>query len=268
MKKNVEEVHDLYCKEASRSGLSGRCTMPDEGVRELEISVLSKYVSKVSILRERTTILEIGCGNGYTVSLLADSHKNCEFIAVDSNEEMIKLASQRNLSNVTFIKMSALSLELEKKVDLVYTERCLMNLISWENQQIALKEIARVMNPQAILVLIETFCSGWEKLNKSREILGLPEIPIPPQSTPYEDATFETFIKKGFIKSNLLEGNDENFLSTYYYGARILYPALIAGKTDLVYNNPFIEMFKYLPPILNYSPVQLRILERTGSWAK
>lgn len=255
-----KDVYRLYEKESSEKGMASNCTMPDNGVRDLEIKILCKYIS----IAPNKRILEVGCGNGYVVSIISHMFPEAYFHAVDVNESMIGLCKQRpSLSNVYFEMASVKSIpENLKEFDIVYTERCLMNLVSWEDQKRALDEIYRTMKIGGILLLIETFKSGWKMLNESRRVVGIEEIPIPWQSQPFDDGEFDLYISDKFIKSDLLEGNDENFLSTYYYGARILYPALIEGRKKLEYNNPFIEMFKHFPPVLNYSPVQLRVLEK------
>ena len=260
MKLDEAGIYDHYSKEAEKLGLSKNCTMPDDGVKELEIKIIEKYIDKKMKLMERPLdILEVGCGNGFTASqLLKYSRK---FIAVDYNEKMIDISKTRNLS-IEFRKESATSLCFHNEFDIVYTERCLMNLISWGNQKKALHKIRDSLKVGGCLIMIETFVSGWEMLNSSRNILGLKDIPIPSKNTPFNDKEFEEFIPALFSKSDLIENNDENFLSSYYYGARILYPSLIEGFKNLEYNNPFIRLFKYLPPILNYSPVQLRVLEK------
>ena len=54
----------------------------------------------------------------------------------------------------------------------------------------------------------------------------------------------------------------DNFLSSYYYGSRVLYPSLIEGKSPIKYNNKFIEFFTLIPNIGNYSPIQACILQK------
>ena len=54
----------------------------------------------------------------------------------------------------------------------------------------------------------------------------------------------------------------ENFLSTYYFGSRVLYAALIEGKKDIIYDNKFIEFFTYLPAYGNYSYIQMLIFRK------
>jgi ubiquinone/menaquinone biosynthesis C-methylase UbiE len=257
---NEKDIYRLYEKESSEKGMASSCTMPDNGVRDLEIKILCKYIS----IAPNKRILEVGCGNGYVVSTISRMFPEVSFYAIDVNESMIGLCKQRSsLSNVCFETASVKFIpENLKEFDIVYTERCLMNLVSWEDQKRALDEICRVMKIGGTLLLIETFKSGWKMLNESRNVVGVEEIPIPWQSQPFDDDEFDRYLSDKFIKSDLLEGNDENFLSTYYYGARILYPALIEGRLELKYNNPFIEMFKHFPPILNYSPIQLRVLKK------
>lgn len=258
------KIKEHYTKEAKEHGLSPESTMPDSGVRELEINILKKYIQKISDGRERIMmVLEVGCGNGYTASQLHRYFKNMSFVCTDTNKDMIKLAKKRKLKNVDFKVLSATNLRLNgKSFDIAYTERCLINLPSWEEQKKVIIGIHKVLKKGGFLLLIENFNSGWMMLNKSRETLGLEPIRQKWHNIALDDTAFDDFIKKYFIFSDFVEGNDNNFLSMYFYGSRVLYPALVINRKEIVYNNAFIQMFKHLLSVLNYSPIQFRLLKK------
>lgn len=265
MSKKNYKIYEHYKKEAIENGKSKISTMRDMGIRELELNILKNYISKIKDLKNNIEInvLELGCGNGYTVLKLAKKFKDIKFTSTDINEEMIKIAKRRNIPNVKFKITSATNIKFKDKIfDIVFTERCIMNLTSWKSQKESLKEIHRVLKTKGFVILLETFNSGWKMLNESRKTLGLEPINQCWHNVALNDIKFNKFIKGKFTVSNLLENNDTNFLSTYYYGTRILYPALIKDKKEIKYNNSFIQIFKYLPSFLNYSPIQLRLLEK------
>jgi ubiquinone/menaquinone biosynthesis C-methylase UbiE len=60
--------------------------------------------------------------------------------------------------------------------DVVYTERCLINILDWGEQKQALDEIARILKPSGYYLMIECFTDGLENNNKARKEMGLDEI--------------------------------------------------------------------------------------------
>ena len=53
--------------------------------------------------------------------------------------------------------------------DLVISQRCLINLSGWEEQQIALAEIARILNPGGRFIMQEGTLQSREALNHAPE---------------------------------------------------------------------------------------------------
>jgi len=183
-------------------------------------------------------------------------------------EDFVAIAQKRNVPNVSFAVGDATQLAFDDaSFPLVFTERCLINLDSWEKQQKALNEIRRVLTPGGIYVMIEAFTDGLAHLNEARDALGLAPIPQPAHDVYFDKQRFLSFVEDTFEQVSLsslggIAEQGEQFLSSYYFGSRVLYPALIAGKKELLYNNKFVEFFSYMPGYGTYSPVQLFILKK------
>ncbi len=152
--------------------------------------------------------------------------------------------------------------------DLVYSERCLINILDWEGQKKALGEIHRVLRPGGHYLMVECFTDGLENNNRARRELGLPDI---------QGAYHNRYIQKELFLTALegrLEALDPasldryargysfrgNFLSSHYFVSRVLYPAVLKG--ELVRNSEFVKFFSFLPPIGNYSAIQGYILKK------
>ncbi|MFH1545376.1 MAG: class I SAM-dependent methyltransferase [archaeon] len=258
----MNKIKEHYARIAGEFGASKQSTMKDEFVREKEVE---KLIEQIGILKKqfkgKPKILEIGCGNGYTAERIV-KELDLELTCIDFSKELLEVANKRNLEKAQFKLGDAQNLEFEdESFNIVFTERCIINLKTWENQKKALNEIHRVLKKEGVFLMIEAFTDGLKNLNDAREAVGLKPIEQPFHNNYLDKEKFLEFIENKFERNNKNQ-NLENFLSSYYFGSRALYAALIEGKKELVYNNKFIEFFKYLPPYGNYSYVQMLILKK------
>ena len=266
MKNNKIKAH--YIREAEEFGDSKQATMRDTNIRDKEVEKIIECLNALKAYFKNPKTLEIGCGNGYTAEQIARQSDVESLVCIDFCDDFIKIAKKRNLKNVTFKIGDVLNLEFgDASFDIIYTERCLINLESWEKQQKALNEIRRVLKAGGAFLMIEAFTDGLDNLNKARKTVGLDAIAQPYHDLYFNKEKFSQFIRGKFetfsiAHTDFVSGNYENFLSSYYFGSRVLYPALIAGKKELVYNNKFVEFFRYLPGYGNFSPVQMFIFTK------
>ena len=257
-------IRKHYDDQAKRFGRSPQSTMLDLGTRSLEVARLEQAIRDLMEKRGGCRVLEIGCGNGYTLSKLSKSLR-CEFVGIDANKAMIVIASGRRLRNVTFKVDDVLRPRLrERDFDIVFSERCLINLETWRAQKTGLENIRRFLRRNGHYVMLESFADGLDTLNKARKAIGLDRISTPWHNRYLKKKELETYIKGRF--ENVLPRSSgagyDNFLSSYFFGSRVLYPALIQGKGEIVYNNGFVEFFRGVPPTGNFSPIQLCILQK------
>ena len=261
-KTDPNKILEHYTSEAKFYKAYPKSTMPDLFIRGLEVSKLTETLTKLS--NKNTKVLEVGCGNGYTISKLSKKLE-CNFVGIDSNQQMIQLASKRRLKKIIFSKQSILEPKFRSGMfDIVFTQRCLFNLISWKSQKTALNQIHRLLKKDGFLVLLEAFDDGLKELNQARHIIGLEKISPAWHNLYINKTKLHDFIQKKFVngdpKSKKL--TYDNFLSSYYFGSRILYPGLLEKKSQIKYNNKFVEFFSLMRPLGNYSPLQLTILKK------
>src|SRR6185295_425301 len=163
--------------------------------------------------------------------------------------------------NATFSQGDVRELSFEKEsVDIVYTERCLINLLTWEDQQKALKEINRVLKKGGFYFMVESFTDGFDNLNKARRELGLDSIPVAHHNRYFDKQSFKHFLEPFFRMVDPASlGNADtqrlasNFLSSHYFTARVLHPLLTKGDPNLK-NTEFVKFFSFLPPSGEYAP--------------
>jgi len=214
-------------------------TSPDFNLRELEIDFIIKHV-----IGQR--ILDLGCGNGYTLMRIAEKIKGI-LIGVDFSDSMINGA--RKLSTeypgilqvkptyycsdaTTFIPENGFNY-----FDTIISERFLLNLPSDEMQYKTIRHIHKLLSTKGRYIMIEGSKEGLSKLNTLRENVGLNEIPDRDNynlsSRKFSDKNIENFLSGlfniGFVKT----------FDLFYIISRIIYPQFI--KPEQPYYSHFIN---------------------------
>jgi ubiquinone/menaquinone biosynthesis C-methylase UbiE len=245
-------VTEHYQKLAEEYGASPKMSMKDLYTKNMEIQILLKYLKLYS--STKSTILEVGCGNGYTAETLSKELKTTIF-GVDLCKELIDIAINRQCCGFGIDSATDLHID-SNSIDIVYTERCLINLLEPGMQEKAIDEIYRVLKVGGIYVMIECFTDGLDNLNNARKSVKMYSIPEPYHNKYFNKEWFLKYIRDKFKVVN----TDQNFLSSYYWGSRVLYPALLKGDPE--YNTKFVEFFTFMQPLGNYSYIQCYVLEK------
>ncbi len=249
-------VKEHYKKEAKENNLSLTSTMADVSTRRLEMEAILSY------LKSSKKCLEIGCGNG-SASVEISKKIKLDLLATDFSEDMIALAKQQPTKGVkgkiAFAQLDVLDLNYQKKFDVVFTERCIINLLNWDDQKKALKNMAAALKTGGHLLLLEAFNDGLEELNKARADLGLE-----PNKPAYHNFYLDKDAVIGHLKTEGLKFVEENnFLSSYFFGSRVLYPAIAkANKKEITYNSAFAKYFSLMPALGNYSQIKLLVFKK------
>ncbi len=249
-------VREHYRQEAETHGLAATATMADVTTRALEVATL------LSHLKTGDRCLEVGCGNG-AGSLQIARTKKLSMTCIDFSTDLIALAMQQPKTGVKgslkFRQQDVLELDERAGFDVVFTERCIINLLDWTDQKEALRRMGKALKKGGRLLLLEAWKDGLEELNRARREVALP--PIPPA---YHNLHLEKAAVTEYLDGEGFELQEEdNFLSSYYFGSRVLYPALAkAAGTEITYNSAFGSFFSALPPVGNYSHIKLLVFEK------
>ncbi len=245
-----EQILNHYRSEVEQHGLDGTITIKDDRTRRLEVEALSSYI------RNGYRVLETGCGNGYVAQMIVEKFE-VELDGIDFSPEMIELAQKRELrqarGRVKFTLQDILTFDSVEEYDLAITERCLQNLVSWEDQKTALGNIVRSLKPGGYFVLLESFWTGLNNLNEARSDLDLP--PIEPQ---WHNLFFDEEETKIYMSDLGCSYIDQNpFLSGYYFGSRVMLPALIPKGKPVSSKTVLNDYFCSFPPSGDFCPMKI-----------
>ena len=215
---SVAEIREHWDRQARNATLSGaHVTHADHNQRELEIEILLQYLPRGQ------RVLDVGCGNGFSTAILAPHAR--EVVGIDYSDAMIDRARREHgdLPNVRFDVQDVLALDLPAaSFDVAVSQRCLINLTSWERQQQALRHIARVVRPGGCFILQEGTRQGREALNQAREALGLTRMPAVPFNLDFDETTLWPFLREDF------DIVDVRRLGVYDLVSRIVHPLLVS----------------------------------------
>lgn len=97
------------------------------------------------------SILDIGCGNGYVLKLLA-RQSNASFVGIDISTDIIKAASQRNRKHKK-MRFSCQNVSSMSFPDQCFSKAYTINTVYfWEDLSKTLLEIQRVLKPNGFFI--------------------------------------------------------------------------------------------------------------------
>jgi 2-polyprenyl-3-methyl-5-hydroxy-6-metoxy-1,4-benzoquinol methylase len=226
-------------------------TLYDENLRSLEINSIQKYITSGS------KVLDVGCGNGFSTIQFANEN-DIIIDGMDYSKEMINnantlLGGYPLLSNrIRFFIGDIMEGGYHKKYDIVITERCLINLETWGNQQKAILNIKKMLKDKGKLIMLEGFEDNLNDLNQVRKNFNLEPIKVVWHNLFFNKKKFESFILPHFKIDQI-----DNFGSTYMLITRSLFHAI---------SNTFDKDIDYLATLLpnmgDYNYQKLYILSK------
>lgn len=238
--KEIEQHWKNWAKEFKQDV---RATTKTPTIKALEVAAFHQAF-KQTPFAEKTgyQVLEVGCGNGHNCFALSDLMPKVNFTGVDLIPEMIDNAnkikqSHAKYAGMNFLVGNVLSLDsnsdLKNQYDVVFTDRCLINLNTHELQTKALDQLCRKTAQGGYIFLIENVQETYGNQNRLRELTGL---------QPRTPDKFNLFLNEAAFlahaKKNLTLVNTRDFASLHDLLLYVLVPALNNGKVD--YDSPIV----------------------------
>lgn len=275
MKKNYDkQIAEHYSGVAETEGLAPTSTMADEITRGKETGAILNFVAAAAkrLLVDNNrplTIMDIGCGNGYTLEVLANSYPNAILVGVEKSDKLRELALSRFQGNdKVFILEGDIRDEhfaQDFTADILICQRVLINLLDIEDQKLALSNIINAVTGSdkspGSLLFIECFASALANLNEARSEFDLAPISEAHHNLYLPDDFFDTAALLPFDPSAGIP--PANFLSTHYFVTRVLHPFFTANK-PFKRNSEFVRFFTHAlkENIGDYSPLKFCAFEK------
>ena len=177
-------------------------------------------------------VLDLGCGSGRSMVALG-TRNNCHGVGVDFAAGMVD-AAQKALKTAGLDQRFSVHQHATPPAptqfgafDLVYSERCLINLGSTELQRDTVASIASALKPGGTYVMVECSIEGLERTNALRRGLGLPALSPPWHNLYMHEAEIATWGTPSLRLERLV-----HITSTYHFVSRVLNAKLAADRGE------------------------------------
>ena len=270
-------ISDHYRKVASKDGLEPTSTMADSITREKETGVIIEFIADAitrmqgMLLGQPAVIMDVGCGNGYTLDVLSKCFPDHTFIGIEKSDELRSLATTRfhQTKNVSILDGDIRDDEFSRGniADILLCQRVLINLLDKVDQQKALSNIVTAVKPPegenkgGSMLFIEAFTASLNLLNTAREEFDLPPISPAHHNLYLQDDFFNIPALEPYSSTSTL--SPSNFLSTHYFVTRVLHPIMLEDR-PFKRNSEFVKFFtqSLKENVGDYSPLRLMRFKR------
>jgi len=139
--------------------------------KHIEFKTFNRFLEKREIDLNGKTILDVGCGSGYSTELIFRKYTPARLIAFDLMPEQICLAVKRNIP-VDFFVGDATNIDIDNRIcGAAFVFGILHHIPRWQK---AVDEISRVLEPGGFLLIEEPEArfTSWRQLERGLNTTG------------------------------------------------------------------------------------------------
>ncbi len=223
----------------SRAALGETAGTQDLILKQLEQRAILQAMEEPYKFIAQPRILEIGCGIGETARLVAAAYPCARIMAIDRSPAMIDAAMHTQGAGVDFFVGDALH-PPDGRFDIIYTQRCLINLETWGHQKTAIERIGSRLVTGGKFIMCEHSQAGLDAINAARGGLGLSSIERPWHNI-YMNADLYSIDGLELVECR-------PFSATYYFLSRVINAKLAAELgQEPAYDAPINKLALTLP---------------------
>jgi ubiquinone/menaquinone biosynthesis C-methylase UbiE len=206
----------------------------DKNLHRLEIDTVCRY------LMPGDHLADIGCGDGEATVQYATKVKKCTAIERSNRlrDKAKQAAARTGVKNLEVTAGDVMNLTCpSNEFDAVVTQRVLINLASWEEQQQAIQNVHRVLKVGGRYIMIENTNDAFAALNDLRAQVGL--TPVPQH---WHNRFFDHDEMREFMRGRLQLLRHHDF-GLYYFLSRVFVPmfASFVGYGAKAVKDPIYE---------------------------
>jgi SAM-dependent methyltransferase len=184
-------------------------SMYDKHLLNAEIRLVKAWITP------EAKLLDAGCGEGE--GTLEYARVAARVHAADFSVTRLRKAEELlgNAPNVQFRQVDfRQDFTLDSDYDVVVTQRFLINLMEWKEQQRVITKLVSLLKPGGRLLMLEGSQPGVDELNRFRAVGGLPPIPVRWHNRFFDDREMVDFISQNGWKLQAVQGLGGYFLLT------------------------------------------------------
>lgn len=247
MTMDMRQIREHWDALAQKYAVDVKSTTKTPTIKQLEIHALARAIraffpNSASVIER--TVLEVGCGNGHNCLGLWRQFGSYRFTGLDYSPQMIESAQRLRdahpKANIHFGVADILDLQMESlhptTFDVVFTDRCIINLNTWEKQMVGIRNCADRVEAGGALIVLENFSGSYRNQNRLRESVGLPSRTPDPYNCFIQEEAFLSFATN---ELGLIHAATDDFGSLHDILLYVLIPTINDGYVD--YEHPIME---------------------------
>lgn len=226
-----QEENLRYWEQRAREASGQSVSWWDINMKAIELDTLAP------LLPAGAEVLEVGCSNGAATAELA-ARSGARITGIDYSPAAIAQAQALQRDGLRFEQADILHYQPARSYDVVFTIRCLINLLADGAQRTALENIHATLKPGGQYLMCEAFDGGLARLNEARAFFGLPPMPMPAQNRYFKDAELDDLLAGLFRVERVIR-----HASLYYLGTRV-FQYLAMDEPPREFDTPLHRFFR------------------------